>query len=103
MTTSDQNALLDHNGVLVTFIASENAETMEGVFWGTEEEVERTYAAVSNIYCKLNNVLFVAHVKRWLHDGKGLMAYKSVSVVFICLHCSLRSWHKTVDVMPESK
>ena len=33
---------------------------------------------------ELSNVLlFVAYVKRWLHDGKGLMASKSVSVV----HC----------------
>jgi hypothetical protein len=28
-------------------------------------------------------LLFVAYVKRWLLDGKGLMASKSVSVV----HC----------------
>jgi alcohol oxidase len=28
---------------------------------------------------KLSDPLFVAHVKRWLDDGKGLMASKSVS------------------------
>jgi alcohol oxidase len=31
----------------------------------------------------LSDDLFVAHVKRWWRDGKGLMASKSVSVV----HC----------------
>ena len=98
----DQNTL-DHNTCIITFVASEDADTMNGVLFGTEEEIERTYAAVSNTCCKLNNVLFVAHVKRWLHDGKGLMAHKSVSAVFICLHCSLRPWHETADLMPESK
>ena len=30
---------------------------------------------------ELSDVLFIAHTKRWLRDGKGLMASKSVSVV----------------------
>ena len=75
---------------------------MDEVFRGTEEEIERTYAAALTTYCKLSDVPFVAHVKRWLLDGKGLMASKSVSAVFICLHCLPRP-HKTVDVMLESK
>ena len=101
MMTSYQKAL-DHNLARLSFIASEDAETMDEVYQGTEEEIERTYTAVLNTYCKLSDVLFVAHVKRWLHDGKGLMASKSVSAVFICLHCLLRP-HETVDAMPESK
>ena len=53
MTTSDQNAL-DHNVAALSFIASEDAETMDEVFRGTEEEMERTYATVLNTYCKLS-------------------------------------------------
>ena len=34
---------------------------------------------------ELSDVLYVAYVKRWLHDGKGLMGSKSVSVVH-CFH-----------------
>ena len=85
MSVSDQNAL-DHYGGVITFIASEDAETMEEVVRGTEEEIERTYAlaVVLIMCCKLSDALFVAHVKRWLYDGKGLMAYKSGSAVFIC-------------------
>ena len=45
MTTSDQNAL-DHNASLITFVTSEDAETMDGVLWGTEEEIERMCTAV---------------------------------------------------------
>ena len=93
---------LDHNTGLITFVASEDAETMDEVLWGTEEEIERAYAAVINMCRKLNDVLFVVHVKKWLHDGKGLMASKSVSAVFIYFDCLLRP-HETVDVMPESK
>ena len=78
MTTSDQNAL-DHNMAALSFIASEDAETMDEIFRGTEEQMERTYAAFLNTYSKLSDVVFVAHVKKWLHDGKGLMASKSVS------------------------
>jgi hypothetical protein len=46
-TLSDQNSL-DHNLVGIPFFASEDAVTMDKVFWGTEEEVERMYAAASN-------------------------------------------------------
>ena len=67
--------------IALPFVATEDAETMDEVFWGTEEEMERMYAAALTMSCKLSNTLFVAHVKRWLHDGKGLMASKSVSVV----------------------
>ena len=58
---------------------------MDEVFWGTEEEVKRMYAAAPTMHCKLSDILFVAHEKRWLQDGKGLIACKSVSVVFIYL------------------
>jgi len=71
-------------------MASEDAETMDPLFWGTEEEIERTYAAVLTMrHCRLNNALFVAYVKKWLQDGKGLMASKSVSVVIASSQCSL--------------
>ena len=33
---------LDHNVVCIPFVASENAETMDEVFRGTEEQLERT-------------------------------------------------------------
>ena len=49
------------------------------------------------------SVGFVAYVKRWMHDGKGLLASKSVSV----LHCSPHGlcWYliQTVLVMLELK
>ena len=44
-TISAQNLLLDHNLVGVPFLASEDAVTMDEVFWGTEEEVKRMYPA----------------------------------------------------------
>ena len=62
-------------------MASENAETMDQVFRGTEEELERTNSLVLIIH-HAKASFFVAFVKRWLHDGKGPMASKSVSVVF---------------------
>ena len=62
-------------------MASENTETMDEVFWGTEAEMERRYAAALTMYHELSDVLLVAHVKRWLRDGKGLIASKSVSMV----------------------
>jgi hypothetical protein len=81
-------------------LASEEADTMDVVFWGTEEEVERMYAAALTMHCKLSDIFFVAHEKRWLHDGKGLLASKSVSVVFIYLQYPLTPY-KTVPLMPE--
>jgi hypothetical protein len=65
-------------------VASEDAETLDEVSRGTEEQLERTNAAVSFHSRPLSAVVFVAYVKRWLLDGKGLLASKSVSVV----HCS---------------
>ena len=47
---SDQKTL-DHNVAALSFFASEDAETMDEVFRGTEEEMERTYAAVLSTYC----------------------------------------------------
>ena len=67
--------------IALPFVAREDAETMDEVFWGTEEEIERMCAATLTVPCRLSDILFVAHVKRWLHDGKGLIASKSVSVV----------------------
>ena len=37
---------LDHNVIMLPFVASENAETMDEIFYGTEEQLERTNAAV---------------------------------------------------------
>jgi hypothetical protein len=75
---------LDHNRVGAPFLASEEAVTMDELLWGTEEEVGRMYAAALIMHCKLSDsdVLIVGHEKMWLQDGKGLMACKSVSVVF---------------------
>ena len=85
----------------VPFLASEDAETIDKLFWGTEEEVERMSTAALIMHCKLSNILFVAHenLKRWLQDGKGLLASKSVTVVFINLQCLLTPY-KTVPLMP---
>ena len=69
-------------------MASEDAESMHDLFRGTEEEIERMYKAVIQpCTCEFSDVLFVAYEKRWLHDGKGLMASKSVSVIFFCRVC----------------
>jgi alcohol oxidase len=88
MTTSDQNSL-DHHLAGVPFLASEDAVTMDEVFRGTEEEIECKFAAALTMHCKVSDILFVAHEKRWIQDGKGLMASKSVSVVFIDLNIPL--------------
>ena len=69
---------VDHNIIALPFVAREDAETMDEVFRGTEEEIERTCAAILTLFCRLSNILFIAHVKRWMHDGKGLIASKSV-------------------------
>ena len=74
--------LLDHNLVGVPYIANEDAVTMDEMFWGTEAEIERMYAADLTMHCKLSDIFFVAHEKRWLQDGKGLLACKLVSVIF---------------------
>ena len=37
---------LDHNAIVLPFAASENAELMDEVFWGTEEQAEREDAVV---------------------------------------------------------
>ena len=42
-----QNSL-DHNLIALPFVASEDAETMDEVFRGTEEEIERMPAILSN-------------------------------------------------------
>jgi len=52
---------MDHSGGWIRFMASEDAESMDGVFWGTEEEIE-------------------PYVRMWLHDGKGLLAYNGCDV-----------------------
>jgi alcohol oxidase len=64
--------------IALPFVAREDAETMDEVFWGTEEEIERMFAAVLTMRCAERYP--VAHVKRWLHDGKGLIASKLVLV-----------------------
>ena len=46
---------------------------------------------------------FVAYVKRWLHDGKGLMASKSVLVVQCFPIASADVSFQTAVVMPELK
>ena len=42
-----QNSL-DHNLAGLSFVASENAETMDEVFWGTEGQLERMYGSVNH-------------------------------------------------------
>ena len=71
------------------FLASEDAVTMDEVFRGTEEEIGRMYAAALTMHCKLSDILILGHEKKWLQDGKGLMACTSVSVVFT-FTCSVR-------------
>ena len=102
--TSDQNSfrMLDHNLVGAPFLASEDAVTMDEVFRGAEEEVKRMFTATLTMHCKLVDIFFVAHEKKWLQDGKGLIAAKSVSVVFIYLQFPLTPY-KTAVLMPESK
>ena len=43
---SNLNSLLDHNVMIIPFVASENAETMDELFRGTEEQLERTNTVV---------------------------------------------------------
>ena len=75
---------LDHNALCVPFMASEDTETIDEVLRGTEGEVEGVQAAASVTH--YNSVIsFLAHTKRWLHDGKGPMASKLVSIDFYFL------------------
>ena len=46
---------------------------------------------------ELSSAPLVAHVKRWLHDGKGLMASKSVPVVIAPLQFADTSWNSGGD------
>ena len=69
--------------IALPFVAREDAETMDEVFWGTEKEMERMCAAILAMRYRLSDIFFVAHVKRWLNDGKGLIASKSASVVIV--------------------
>ena len=41
---------LDHNVVCIPFVASENAETMDKLFHGTEEQFERTNSVVFTMH-----------------------------------------------------
>ena len=75
---------LDHNLISTPFVASEDAETMEGLFQGAEEEIESVWVAMSAM--RYNSVISpLAHTKRWLHDGKGPMASKLVLIDFYFL------------------
>ena len=47
MTIISYFTSLDHTVVSLPFVASENAETMDEVFQGTEEQLERTYECSS--------------------------------------------------------
>ena len=47
----------------VPFVASEDAETMDEVFRGTEEEIERMCAVVL-INCKLSNSTFLSSCEK---------------------------------------
>ena len=47
------NSLLDHNVIILPFVASDNAETMDELFRGTEEQLERT-----------NTVVLIMHLTR---------------------------------------
>ena len=46
---------LDHNVISIPFMASENAETMDEVLRGTEEQLERTTAVVLTMRCTRAN------------------------------------------------
>ena len=64
---------------------------------GTEEEIECKFSAAPTMNCKLSSILFIVHEKKWLQNGKGLMACKSVSVVFIDLQFPLTLLNSAVD------
>ena len=51
MTIISYLNFLDHNLVALPFLASENAETMDEVFRGSEEQLERTYAVTLIMHC----------------------------------------------------
>ena len=89
--------MLDHNLVGAPFLASEDAVTMDEVFRGAEEEVKGMCTATLTLHCKLVGIFFVAHEKKWLQDGKGLIAAKSVSVVFIYLQFPLTLQNSGLD------
>ena len=74
--------LLDHNLIALPFVGSEDAETMDELLRGTEEEIQGMQTAALTMHYKLSDLVFLAHTKKWLDDGKGLIASKLVSVDF---------------------
>ena len=50
MTITSHMNSLDHNLIALPFVASENAETMDEVFRGTEEKLERTNAVILTMH-----------------------------------------------------
>jgi hypothetical protein len=50
MTIISYLILLDHNLIIIPFVASENAETFDEVVRGTEEQLERTNAVVLTMH-----------------------------------------------------
>ena len=71
----------------IPFVASEDAETIDELLQGTEEEeIEGVWIATSTMHYNYNSVISsLAHTKRWLHDGKGPLASKLVSMDFYFL------------------
>ena len=41
---------LDHNIIALPFMTSENAEMMDEVFWGTDEQIEHMNAVVLTMH-----------------------------------------------------
>jgi len=66
----------DHNVIFPPYVGSEDSETMDFVFRGTKEEVERQRIFISTSYFLL--MLFTAIAQQWLKEGSGLMAQKCV-------------------------
>ena len=82
--SSYQNSLDHDDKIVLPFLASEDAETIDELLRGTKEEskVCSQLPVASIMHYELNNTLFLAHTKRWLDDGKGLMASKLVLADF---------------------
>ncbi|PPQ91713.1 hypothetical protein CVT25_012854 [Psilocybe cyanescens] len=50
---------LDHYGIFLPFVATEDADTLDPIFHGSDEEITK-------------------HAQQWLKEGKGLMTHNSV-------------------------
>ena len=68
----------------VTYLESEDAVTMDEVFLGIEEEVQRMYAAALAKHCKLSDIIcrpWEEVVTRWKRsDGVQISLFVSINL-----------------------